>query len=413
MKNKYLRTKCTVKLQKSKHRKNEFYLLIESYPVFVENSKIPQRQFSSLNRIITTPIWDKERPTRGGKYQPKRNVDGIIQCRSDSDKEACKFAQDFCKIKQSDFDNKALYPELFLQKKEADRKADMDFIEYLRDLIKRRSVDVGEGVHIQWQAMIDRIQDFTGGKSVRIGDLNAEWLEKYRNYLITNKNEKGKTLAPNTQKLYLTQFKTVLIRAYKDEVLTTDLSKKIQPIKGEKSHRVRLTIEELELLAKTPFKNDQVRRAALFSALTGLRHSDIKKLTWDEITGDNTNEPRIEFRQKKTKNMTYLPISPQALKLCGKRQSSDAHVFQKLLPTVHINVPIKAWVEKAEIKKHITFHCFRHTYATLQISSGTDLYTLSKMLGHTNITTTQIYAEVVDPKKQKAANAIKLNINKK
>jgi len=61
------------------------------------------------------------------------------------------------------------------------------------------------------------------------------------------------------------------------------------------------------------------------------------------------------------------------------------------------------------ITKKITFHGFRHTFATLQLSSGTDIYTVSKMLGHTNIKTTQIYAKVVDEKKEKAANAIKLN----
>jgi site-specific recombinase XerD len=78
---------------------------------------------------------------------------------------------------------------------------------------------------------------------------------------------------------------------------------------------------------------------------------------------------------------------------------------------VRVPRPLKKWLETNGIKKKITFHCFRHTFATLQLSSGTDIYTVSKMLGHTNVKTTQIYAKVVDKKKEKAANAIKLNIN--
>ena len=74
-----------------------------------------------------------------------------------------------------------------------------------------------------------------------------------------------------------------------------------------------------------------------------------------------------------------------------------------------INRPLKTWVAKAGINKNITFHCFRHTFATLQLSSGTDIYTVSKMLGHTNVKTTQVYAKVIDEKKNKAAEAIKLN----
>jgi site-specific recombinase XerD len=61
--------------------------------------------------------------------------------------------------------------------------------------------------------------------------------------------------------------------------------------------------------------------------------------------------------------------------------------------------------------KHITFHCFRHSYATLQLAGGTDIYTVSKMLGHTNVKTTQVYAKVVDEKKEKATETIKLDLS--
>ena len=70
--------------------------------------------------------------------------------------------------------------------------------------------------------------------------------------------------------------------------------------------------------------------------------------------------------------------------------------------------PLKQWIAEAGIRKHITFHCFRHSYAVIQISLGTDIYTVSKMLTHKNVTTTQIYADLVNSKKREMANKISL-----
>ena len=73
-----------------------------------------------------------------------------------------------------------------------------------------------------------------------------------------------------------------------------------------------------------------------------------------------------------------------------------------------INYPLKHWLAEAGIGKQVTFHCFRHTFATLQIAAGTDIYTVSKMLTHRNVSTTQIYAELVNEKKRESANRISL-----
>ncbi len=73
-----------------------------------------------------------------------------------------------------------------------------------------------------------------------------------------------------------------------------------------------------------------------------------------------------------------------------------------------VNYPLKKWIQEAGIKKHITFHCFRHSYAVIQISLGTDIYTVSKMLTHKNVATTQIYADLVSAKKRETAEKISL-----
>ncbi|MNR24363.1 Tyrosine recombinase XerC [compost metagenome] len=108
-----------------------------------------------------------------------------------------------------------------------------------------------------------------------------------------------------------------------------------------------------------------------------------------------------------------MPISDQALDLCGEPRLPGQLVFEDLPDPSWISRPLKKWVESAGIRKNITFHCFRHTFATLQLSSGTDIYTVSKMLGHTNVKTTEIYAKVIDEKKNRASQAIQLEFLKK
>lgn len=106
-----------------------------------------------------------------------------------------------------------------------------------------------------------------------------------------------------------------------------------------------------------------------------------------------------------------MPISDDAVKLMGNKGKLHGSVFKKLTYS-SIRVFLIRWLAKAGIKKNITFHCFRHTYATLQLEFGTDLYTVSKMLGHKHIKTTQVYAKVVDSKKNQTVNRIKVNIDR-
>lgn len=152
-------------------------------------------------------------------------------------------------------------------------------------------------------------------------------------------------------------------------------------------------------------------RETYYIALTGMRHVDIQKLKWKEIVKDGDHW-RVNFRQQKTKGVEYTPISNQAYELCGERLDGNRLVFEGLPSPSWISGPLARWIKASGITKHITFHCFRHTFATLQLTNGTDIYTVSKMLGHTNVRTTQIYTKVVDAKKESAADAIQIDFNK-
>ena len=120
-----------------------------------------------------------------------------------------------------------------------------------------------------------------------------------------------------------------------------------------------------------------IKTCRSFSASTGIRHCDIQKLKWSEVEEFNGGY-RLNFTQQKTKGVEYMSISEQAFELCGERQDGDLLVFVGLTDPSWINRPVKKWVEAAGIKKHITFHCGRHSYATLQLAGGTDIYTVSK-----------------------------------
>lgn len=416
MKKQLTKTKVTVRLRKSEYRK-EWYLYVESYPVFVPNKKTPQRLREYLNRIITTPIWDKTRTARtnanGTKtYKPKRDLNGIIQCKSEIDQETCIYADEVRKLRQREYDNTDLYSDTEQEQLKQKEKLQQNFISYFRHLARKRHKNSSNSIQTNWKRTSEFIELFAENDYLPFSKIDFSWVENFKLFLRTapcGGTKKG-TISQNTASTYFSIFKAGLKQAFIDGYLTSDLSAKIKGIEVKETRREYLTIEELNKLASTPCDRDVLKRASLFSALTGLRHSDIQKLKWKEVSIEN-GQAKLLFTQKKTKGVEYMPISKQALELCGTPQAPDKLVFEDLPAPAWISRPLKEWVKSAGIEKNITFHCFRHTFATLQLANGTDIYTVSKMLGHTNVKTTQVYAKVVDTKKDKASKAIKLNIN--
>lgn len=414
MKTPMKRTVFKVILRKSEY-KEQWSLIIESYPVFERGKDKPSRKHEPINRFITTPIFDKNSSGRtllNGKayYRPKRDINGIIQCKSQKDQEACIFADKVRDIRQHEYDNKYLYTDTEAEQAEQNQRSRYDFIKYFMELKEKRHRNSSKSIQINWQREIELLKIYTKGKPLLCGDIDLNLIEDYKEFLINaplGGNKKG-IVSRNTASTYFSIFKVGLHQAFIDGFLTIDLSAKSKNIFFEERKREYLTMEELNKLASTPCDSPVLKRAALFSALTGIRHSDIKQLKWRDVVKDNDHY-RVLFTQQKTKGVEYMPISDQAYQLCGKRGDEDRLVFEGLQDPSWISKPVKRWVETAGITKHITFHCFRHTYATLQLTNGTDIYTVSKMLGHKKVTTTQIYAKIVDEKKEKAADTIVLD----
>ena len=286
------------------------------------------------------------------------------------------------------------------------------FVEYFTKLANKRKASN----HDNWISALKYLEAFTNG-SLKFANLNQKFLEDFKEHLLTTKSNKSNktTLSQNSAVSYFNKVKATLKQAYKDGILQFDLNIKVSPIKPDETRREYLTLEELNSLAKTDCNNSLLKRAALFSALTGLRFSDIQKMTWSELEYMSEQGYFLNFNQKKTKSVEILPISEQAYSFTlgnqePKEMPQDKCVFEGLKYSAYHNKHLFQWIGAAGITKDITFHCFRHTFATLQLFNGTDIYTVSKMLGHKDLKTTQIYAKIVDATKRTAANKIQLDL---
>jgi integrase len=383
----------------------------------VPDKKLPQRIREYINRIVTTIEWDKKRTARteadGSKtYKPKRDDNGIIICRSEKDRDTMLYADNIRKLRQKEYDNAELYSEDDKRKAEEKQKSEVNFIEYFAGLNTTRNATSSEGNKKNWRLAMASIVRYAGEYKL-FRDIDEKWCETFKIFLLTvpmASRKKESYLSKNTASQYFAIFKMGLHQAFLEGYLRDDISARLRGIEAQESRREYLTMDELNTLAATPSRHSVVKNAALFSALTGLRHCDILKLRWEEIQQDG-DKYQLHFTQRKTGGVEYMPISQQAVDICGEPQQSDDLVFPDLPEVKAIPHFLNPWLKAAGIKKKITFHCFRHTFATLQLSNGTDIYTVSKMLGHSNLKYTQVYAKVVDEKKEKAANAIKLNIN--
>lgn len=409
-----LHTKVTVKLRKSEYRE-EWYLVVESYPIRKPDGGKPGRIIESVNRIITTPIWDTTAITGidadgNYKYKPKRDTNGIIQCTSRLDREACIYADKVRALRQQEYDTAVVYSDREQEMIAQNERMEQDFIAYFNSIIYKVHPNSSNSIIVNWTRVGKLLSIFSEGKPIPFRKINVKLLEDLKLFMLTapqGGNKKG-TLSQNSAATYFSIVKAGLHRAFIDEYLTVDIAAKVKGIPELKVKRETLTLEEAELLAQTPCENEVLKRAFFFAILTGIRLCDIHELTWGKIQKTSTGW-RVDFTQRKTHVVDYLPINEQAYSLCGEPGEHDQQIFAGLTGSSWISRPLKKWIAASGIKKHITFHCSRHTFATLQLENGTDIFVVKGMLGHTNVKTTQIYAHIVDKSKRNAAEALQID----
>lgn len=238
---------------------------------------------------------------------------------------------------------------------------------------------------------------------VKLSRIDARYCRDFADRLMHS------SIKDTTARNYYSVFVSVIHEAQRAEFIDTDptaLLTKAEKPTAQQPERAYLTPDEVQRLIDTPHKNETMRRAFLFACFCGLRISDIRALTWGHVH-DEAGRAVIRITMQKTRRALALPLSSDALRWMPTRQKYHRDtdpVFERLTKTADTHV--KQWAQAAGIAKHVTWHTSRHTFATMLLTFGADLYTVSKLLGHTDITTTQIYAKLVDEKKAAAVDLI-------
>lgn len=280
-------------------------------------------------------------------------------------------------------------------------KAKMPFVEWLE--IYHQSITKRGGDDAWVKRVINEIKEYDSG--IVLADVDKEYILGFLDRLLTRENmrRKGTKMKKETVFVYMDYIRAALNYAVKEKLLPAS------PYKGISRNMVRfrqfkreyLTVPEIKKLITTPCRRQDIKEAFLFSCFCGLRIQDVIDLRWKHIT-KNMDDWQVEIIQFKTKVPLYLPLNMSARQWLPKQEeaSPEERCFPKLSKDYH-NV-ISDWVKDAGIDKHVTYHTSRHTFATLCLTAGIDIYTTSQLLGHTTIRHTQRYARIINSKKDDA-----------
>lgn len=242
----------------------------------------------------------------------------------------------------------------------------------------------------------------------RLCDIDKKFCTDYADWLKGGYLTKdGKPIAKATAFSYFWQLGIVLTTAWQKGYIKRNPWKLLgnhEKIQRPESRREYLTLEDVQKLEHTPYKRAAIRQAFLFACYCGLRISDIMDLRWRNITV-NDGQWYVSVIMHKNSKPISVPLPAKALLWLPERGESEASVFA--LPAQPIvRRHIKIWAGQAGIGKDICFHTSRHTYGTMLITAGVDLYTASKMMGHADVRPTQEYAKIADRKKEEAISLI-------
>lgn len=288
-----------------------------------------------------------------------------------------------------------------------DLRNKMRLVDWLK-IYQDRQVNKGKRGAKRWvRTMIFVIEGYDGGKDATLADIDLQWLTDFMIYLMNDYVTYKKTKLTNgTVDNYLRCLKAAFNVAVEEGIMPTNpmLALDRSHLKGTTYEREFLSVEEVKKLIDTPCRRPDIKGAFLFSCFCGLRISDVRSLQWKHVVTAG-GKMYLKITQFKTRRPLSIPLSRQALRWMPERGNAeeDEYIFPPLSKNMTV---LDDWAKEAGINKHVTFHVSRHTFATMELTMGADIYTTSKLLGHTSVATTQIYAKVINSKKEEAVSLL-------
>ena len=286
-----------VTLRQKEISKGRFSLYLDFYP------PIPNPKKGNLTRREFLGLYILQKP--------KNQLEKI------SNKETLEIAEQIRQKRANSLSKPEIYSEYERKQLKKQELLNQNFIEYFRNLTKRKKGSNSDN----WTSALKHLEAFAGN-TLRIADLSENWCEEFKEYLLGIKIDKKTPprLSKNTASSYFNKLKAGLKQAYKDGLLEFDLNSRVDQIEIEEVIKQTLTIEELNKLAKTECDNPLLKKAALFSALTGLPFMEMKNLLWEQIETSKTFGIRIKIRRQKSQKAYFANISQQAYDLLGDRK---------------------------------------------------------------------------------------------
>ena len=263
-------------------------------------------------------------------------------------------------------------------------KGDAMFLPTYKQMANR----VAPGTRKIYIQAVNALREVCEVEQLRCRDITPKLLEAYSAHL-------SKRYKASTARLLQTSLTVWCNFALKKGFIAVNPSLNIERIRVEQTHREFLTEEELRRMIATMDTTNVMHRAFIFACLTGLRYSDIIRVRYEDIV-----DGVITLRQQKTNEVVYIPLTDDVSRLI-EPLAHEGLVFGPLVASTLMR-KIRRWAQKAGITKRISMHTARHTFAVLLLTKGVDIYTVSRLLGHRNVKTTQIYADIVDERRKEA-----------
>lgn len=254
-----------------------------------------------------------------------------------------------------------------------------------------------------WSELSIHLDKSSIGKTL-LTSLSVQDCITFRNYLTNSK------LAQSTQSKHYGAFKNALKQAHLSYFLSANLHDRLSSVSRGHATKEFLRQAELDLLFSTPVRSQLTRSAFLFSCLTGMRHSDIKALKWSNVYDMPDGGTELRYKMQKTGKAHILPIGTQAREVMGNRGRGIDSVMPGTPSIQSVNYTLHLWCKRAGIAKSISFHCARHTFATLCLSAGTPLKVVSDYLGHSSITQTEVYARLLEDERDRYVGRVGLTV---